>query len=500
MKPLRQLIDGFPHTVLQGDLDREIATVEYDSRRVGPKSLFVCIRGERHDGHRFIPEAVHRGAAAFLVQRDIRTSEGSPVPGAILQVEETRHALSHLAIRFYDSPSLELCLAGITGTNGKTTVSYLSEAVLQADGRRVGVIGTVEYRCGEICREAERTTPEAPDLQAMLRWMREQRADAAVMEVSSHSLALHRVAGCAFDVAVFTNLTQDHLDFHKTMEEYFAAKAQLFTMLGEKGGTAVINMDDPAGKRLREMTRGPVVTYGLTAKADVTAQTSTYDLRGIWVTLRTPWGPGELQSPLLGRHNLYNLLAAVGVGGVLGTPVQRMAEGLARVRNIPGRLEPVHCGQPFEVVVDYAHTPDALEWVLRALRELCPGRLTVLFGCGGDRDRKKRPLMGEAAAHLADRVFLTSDNPRSEAPEAIVEEIEVGVGRVPGARGRTTLCVDRQDAIGAAIQQARPGDIILIAGKGHERTQIVGQQVIPFDDREVARQVLHQLGYDQCNS
>ncbi|MFQ5656695.1 MAG: UDP-N-acetylmuramoyl-L-alanyl-D-glutamate--2,6-diaminopimelate ligase [Candidatus Methylomirabilales bacterium] len=497
MKPLRQLIDGFPHTLLQGDLGQEIIAVEYDSRRVGPRSLFVCINGRRHDGHRFIPEAVRRGAVAFLVERDTRSAEGASVGGTIVQVEESRRALSHVAARFYDSPSRELSLTGITGTNGKTTVSYLSEAALQAGGHRVGVVGTVEYRCGEIRREAERTTPEGSDLQALLRWMRAQGADAAVMEVSSHSLALHRVHGCAFDVAVFTNLTQDHLDFHGTMEAYVEAKSRLFTMLGEKGGTAVINVDDPLGKRLRETTEGSVVTYGLTAEADVTAVAPSYDLLGIRATIHSPWGTGELRSPLLGRHNLYNLLAAVGVGGVIGVPLHRVLESLAQVRNIPGRLEAVHCGQPFEVVVDYAHTHDALESVLQILKELCPGRLTVAFGCGGDRDRQKRPLMGEVAARLADRVFLTSDNPRSEAPEAILKEIEVGVTRVRGAAERTTVLVDRREAIEGALREARPGEIVLIAGKGHETTQTVGQNVIPFDDREVARQILRQLGYDK---
>ncbi len=496
MKPLRELIDGFPYRLLQGALDQEIASVEYDSRRTGPKGLFVCIRGTRHDGHRFIPDALSRGASAFLVERDVRGADGT-VPGTIVQVEETRRALSHVAARFYDAPSRELCLTGITGTNGKTTVSYLVEGALEAGGHRAGIIGTVEYRCAGIRREAERTTPEASDLQALLRWMRGQGADAAVMEVSSHSLMLHRVAGCAFDVAVFTNLTQDHLDFHGTMEDYFAAKAHLFTMLREKGGTAVINLDDPAGKRLREMTRAAVVTYGLTAEADVTAVAPAYDLQGIRAFVRTPWGTGGLRSPLLGRYNLYNLLAAVGVGGALKIPIERVLEGLALMRRIPGRLEVVECGQPFKVVVDYAHTPDALEWVLRSLRELSGGRLIVLFGCGGDRDRKKRPLMGEAAVRWADRVILTSDNPRSESPEGILEEIEAGVRSVPGGAERTLCCVERRDAVRVAMGEARPGDVILIAGKGHETTQVVGERKIPFDDREVAREVLREQGYDR---
>lgn len=497
MKPLRELINGFPHTVLAGGLDREIAAIEYDSRRVRPKSLFVCVQGRRHDGHLFVSEAARGGAVAFVVERDIRADGGEPVPGTILQVGECRRALAHLATRFYDAPSRELSLVGITGTNGKTTVSYLCEAVLEAGGRRAGVFGTVEYRCGGISQDADRTTPESSDLQALLRWMRAQGGDVAVMEVSSHSLAMHRVEGCDFDVAVFTNLTQDHLDFHATMEDYFEAKAHLFTMLRQKRGTAVINLDDPAGKRLREVTDGAVVTYGLSAGTDVTAATSTYDLHGIRARIRTPWGEGDLRSPLLGRHNLYNLLAAVGVGGALGIPLRVALEALATLRHIPGRLEQVACGQPFEVVVDYAHSPDALEWVLRALGGLCPSRLIVLFGCGGDRDRKKRPSMGEMAARLADRVFLTSDNPRSEVPEAILEEIKVGIDQVAGAAARTTLIVDRQEAIEAALKEAQAGDLVLIAGKGHERTQTIGHEVIPFDDRKVARQILKQMGYDQ---
>lgn len=497
MKRLRELIDGLSYRLLQGELGQEIAAIEYDSRRVGPQGLFVCIRGAHQDGHAFIPDAARRGAGAFLVERELRPAGAVPVPGTILQVEETRRALAHVAARFYDYPARELRVIGATGTNGKTTVTYLAEAVLESGGYRTGLIGTVEYRCGGICREAERTTPEASDLQALLRWMRERGAHAVAMEVSSHALALHRVAGCAFDVAVFTNLTQDHLDFHRTMEAYFDAKAHLFTLLKEKGGAAVINLDDPAGKRLRDMIEGPVVTYGLTPEADVTAAAATYDTHGVRAFVRTPWGTGELSSPLLGRHNLYNLLAALGIGGALGIPVGPALEGLAAMRRIPGRLEPVENGQPFKVVVDYAHTPDALESVLRALREFCPGRLIVVFGCGGDRDRTKRPLMGEAGARGADRVYLTSDNPRSESPDAILAEIAAGVRKVPGGAERTVVRVDRREAMTVALQDARPGDLVLIAGKGHERVQIIGQQRIPFDDREVAREVLRELGHDK---
>jgi UDP-N-acetylmuramoyl-L-alanyl-D-glutamate--2,6-diaminopimelate ligase len=406
-----------------------------------------------------------------------------------------------VATRFYEFPSRELHLIGITGTNGKTTVSYLCEAVLQAAGHKPGVIGTIDYRCGGIRKEeAIRTTPEASDLQGLLRWMRDQGAGGVVMEVSSHSLALSRVEGCAFDVAIFTNLTQDHLDFHGTMDQYFEAKARLFPMLKDGEGTAVINLDDPAGKRLRDLTKTAILTYGLTREADLSAEAATYGLEGIHARISTPWGGGEIRSPLLGRHNLYNLLAGVGAGLALRIPLDRILQGLACVQNVPGRLERVECGQPFTVVVDYAHTPDALERVLRTARDLSAGRLIVLFGCGGDRDRGKRPLMGFAAAQLADQLFLTSDNPRSEIPEAIVEEIVAGVRRVPGAMARVRVLVDRREAIRAALQEAQPGDFVLLAGKGHETMQIIGERKIPFDDRKVGREVLKGLGYSCAGS
>jgi len=414
--------------------------------------------------------------------------------------QDSRRALAHVATRFYDFPSRELLLIGITGTNGKTTVSYLCEAVLQAAGHTTGVIGTIDYRCGGIRKEATRTTPEASDLQALLRWMRDQGADGVVIEVSSHSLALSRVEGCAFDVAIFTNLTQDHLDFHGTMDQYFEAKARLFPMVKARKGTAVINLDDPAGKRLRDLTKTAVLTYGLSREADLSAEAATYGLEGIHARISTPWGGGEIRSPLLGRHNLYNLLAATGAGLALNLPLERILEGLASLQRVPGRLERVECGQPFTVVVDYAHTPDALERVLRTVRDLAAGRLIVLFGCGGDRDRGKRPLMGVAAARLADQLFLTSDNPRSEAPEAILEEIATGVRRVPGAMTRVTVLVDRREAIEAALQKAQPGDFVLLAGKGHETIQIIGERKVPFDDREVARAVLKGLGYSCAGS
>lgn len=499
MKPLRRLIEGLQVEILQGGVDQEIAAVAYDSRSVGPGDLFVCIPGRRFDGHHFIPEAARHGAVAFVVERDVRAAFRGQVNGTLVLTPDSRRALAHVATRFFDFPSSELLLIGITGTNGKTTVSYLCEAVLKAAGHKTGVIGTIDYRCDGVRKEAARTTPEASDLQALLRWMRDQGAGGVVMEVSSHSLALSRVEGCTFDVAIFTNLTQDHLDFHGTMDNYFEAKARLFSMVKE-GGTAVVNLDDPAGRRLRALTRAAVLTYGLSREADLTVEGATYSLEGIHARLSTPWGGGEIRSPLLGRHNLYNLLAAAGAGLALNLPLERILEGLAALQRVPGRLERVECGQPFTVVVDYAHTPDALERVLRTTRDFAIGRIIALFGCGGERDRGKRPLMGELAGRLADRLFLTSDNPRGEAPEAILQEIEAGVRRVPGAMAKVQVLGDRREAIEAALQAAQPGDVVLLAGKGHETVQIIGDRTIPFDDRQVAREVLEELGYNCAGS
>ncbi len=501
MPALKALIEGVEHRLLRGSGGADIRAVEHDSRRVTPGACFVCLRGSRFDGHAFAEEAVSRGAAAVVLEQELPLPPGP----AIVRVKDTRVALAAIARVFQGDPGRHLTLLGVTGTNGKTTTTYLLEAILAAAGRTVGVIGTIDYRCGALREPAERTTPEAPDLQALLRRMLTAGATHVAMEVSSHSLALHRVDGVEFDVAVFTNLTQDHLDFHGTFASYLEAKARLFRGLGVgavKAGpkAAVLNADDPHVERLRAETTAPVLTFALEGKADLTAEGVTLESTGLRATLRTPWGPIPVRSALLGRHNVANILGAAGSALTVGVAPEAVTAALALLRGVPGRLEQIEAGQPFTVAVDYAHTPDALERVLRAARALTAGRLLCLFGCGGDRDRGKRPLMGEAAGRLADYVILTSDNPRSEEPEAILDAIEEGVRGVPGAAGRYAKIVNRAEAIAAALGQARRGDFVLIAGKGHETYQILGDRTIPFDDRDVARRALAGMGFGKAHT
>jgi UDP-N-acetylmuramoyl-L-alanyl-D-glutamate--2,6-diaminopimelate ligase len=492
---LAEILSEAPGARVTGPIEREIAGVEHDSRKVAPGALFVCIRGFQQDGHAFIADAARRG----VVQEDPRALQ-IPSGLTVIQVEDSRAALAQIAARFFGHPSRQLRLIGVTGTNGKTTTAYLVEAILRAAGHRVGLLGTIEYRCGAVTFPGERTTPESSDLQRLLARMRDLGAWGAAMEVSSHSLALHRVAGCEFDAAVFTNLTQDHLDFHGTMERYAEAKARLFQGLGLgriKPGVpvAVLNADDPWAPYMAQATSARIVRFGLQGDADLVPTSMTFDLAGIRASLVSPWGPLEIASPLVGRHNLSNILGAAGACLPLGLPRPVVEAGIANLASVPGRFEKVEAGQPFGVVVDYAHTPDALERVLRFAREFARGRLLAVFGCGGDRDRGKRPLMGETAARLADRVYVTSDNPRSEEPLAIVKEIEAGVKK--GSTGGETHATipDRREAIGAALADARGGDLVVIAGKGHETYQILRDRTIPFDDRVVAREALAALGY-----
>ncbi len=496
---LTELLTAWQPEAATGTLDLEISGIEHDSRRVQPGDLFVCIRGFRHDGHAFIAEAARCGANTVVIAAD---AAGVAIPPGltVLSAADTRVALAHLAARFYGNPSTALRLIGVTGTNGKTTTAYLVEAILKAAGHEAGLLGTIEYRCAGQTFPGERTTPESSDLQRLLRRMVDLGAWGAAMEVSSHSLVLSRVAACEFDVAIFTNLTQDHLDFHGSMAQYADAKAGLFEALG-RGRTkpgeagAVVNGDDPWADHMAQRTSARVLRFSLERDADLCPRAARFDLRGIEATIRTPWGPLTLRSRLVGRHNLANILGAVGAALHLGIPTAQVEAGIAALTAVPGRFEKVEAGQPFGVVVDYAHTPDALERVLAVAREYAPGRVLVVFGCGGDRDRGKRPLMGEAAARLADVVYLTSDNPRSEEPRTIVEEIAVGVKK--GSRpGMTHVNIpNRREAIGAALANARSGDIVVLAGKGHEAYQILRDRTIPFDDRVVAREALADLGF-----
>ena len=489
--PTVRLLEALTDKRVLGQLPAEIRGVAYDSRKVAPGEIFVAIPGLKQDGRRYVEDALARGATAVVLE-GADLLEGRRV-GRVL-VGSTRAALARLADAYFGHPSGSLTVIGITGTNGKTTTSYLVDGLLAAQGRRTGLIGTVQYRIGALSIPAGQTTPEALETQQLLRRMVDDGVTGVSMEVSSHALALSRVEGIDFDVAVFTNLTQDHLDFHVTMDAYRDAKRHLFALLaaGHKPTrTAVVNADDPSGLAMVADLPLHTVTYGVRGRADVRPTRWSSGAEGIRMNVRTPAGHLDIASPLVGEHNVENLLAATGVGVALGMEPALIARALGSVASVPGRFERVEAGQPFLVVVDYAHTPDALERTLETARKLRgpSGRLAVVFGCGGDRDRGKRPLMGGIAARLADRVWVTSDNPRSEPPEAIIADIVAGI---PGglALDRHETIPDRKAAIQRALAWAGAGDVVVIAGKGHETYQIIGSDVLPFDDRAQARAAL----------
>jgi len=458
-----------------GDGSVEVTDLAYDSRKVGPGTLFFCVVGERADGHEFASRVVEAGAVGLVVERELE------VDAPQIVVADSRAAMAPLAARFQGDPSAELRMVGVTGTNGKTTTAFLVAEILAAAGVRCGLLGTVKQVVGGIEEAVERTTPEAIDLQATLRRMVDGGDRACAMEVSSHALALHRADAIDFDAAVFTNLTQDHLDFHADMEDYFAAKRRLF----EAGpGTAIVNVDDPYGRRLAAELRSGCVTFSVRgAAADYVAEDVSYDAAG--ASFRV--GGTQVRTALPGDFNVANALGALAAAVALGLDPETAAAGLAGASAPPGRMEPIDEGQGFAVLVDYAHTPDSLENVLRAARRVTGGRLIVVFGAGGDRDRDKRPKMGRAAGEIADLAVVTSDNPRSEDPAAIVAEVAAGV---EGA-AELEIEVDRRAAIALALGRAREGDTVVIAGKGHEQGQeLEGGRKIPFDDREVARDAL----------
>jgi UDP-N-acetylmuramoyl-L-alanyl-D-glutamate--2,6-diaminopimelate ligase len=455
----------------------EVSGLAYSSQSVTPGTLFFCVPGFRADGHDFAPDAVARGATALVSQRKLDLG----VPEVV--VKDVRAAMGPAAARFYGDPTAELDVVGITGTNGKTTTAFLLRHLLESAGRRCGLLGTVKRVVGGVEEEVERTTPEAIDLQATFRRMLEAGDHACVMEVSSHALELGRATGIRFACRVFTNLTQDHLDFHETMEAYFLSKRRLF----ESPGPSVVNVDDEYGRRIAAEVE--CVTFGIESEADYRARDLEFDFAGSRFRCETPDGDLQLELPLPGPFNVQNALAALGAARLVGVEAEAIAAALPRFGRVPGRFEAVDEGQDFGVLVDYAHTPDSLENVLSAARELTPGRVHVVFGAGGDRDRGKRPLMGDVARRLADRVLVTSDNPRSERPDAIVDEIMQGAG--PGAERET----DRRRAIGLAIDSADPGDVVVIAGKGHEQGQeFENGRKEPFDDCLVAREALRRRG------
>ncbi|HEX7255082.1 MAG TPA: UDP-N-acetylmuramoyl-L-alanyl-D-glutamate--2,6-diaminopimelate ligase [Gaiellaceae bacterium] len=462
---LERLITALGPLEVRGGAPTDIADLAYDTREVRPGALFFCVPGERIDRHDLAAEAVERGAVALVVERPLDLD----VPQLI--VPSARAAMPVAADEFFERPTAELVVAGVTGTNGKTTTAYLLHSILDASGMRPGLIGTIESRVGGERRPAVRTTPEAIDLQRTFRAMLDAGDRSVAMEATSHGSELGRLAGVRFDALAFTNLTQDHLDFHGSMDRYYEAKRRLFTE-HEPAPAAAVNIDDEWGRKLanelRALDRAPLLTYAVTGEADVTEATA--------------------QSRLRGRFNQENTLAAVAVARLLGVPETAIQKGVAHTPSVPGRFETVDEGQPFTVIVDYAHTPDSLANVLRTARELTSKRLICVFGCGGDRDRGKRPEMGRIAAELSDVPIVTSDNPRSEKPGAIIDEILAGMSGDPEVEP------DRRAAISSAIGAAREDDVVVIAGKGHEQGQEFADRKIPFDDREVAREALRRLG------
>ncbi|WP_019420646.1 UDP-N-acetylmuramoyl-L-alanyl-D-glutamate--2,6-diaminopimelate ligase [Paenibacillus sp. OSY-SE] len=475
----------------KGDEETVCTGLAVDSRRVQQGDLFFCISGTVDDGHRYAERAVAAGAAALVVERELAL----PVPQLI--VKNARHALAVLSDAFYQSPSKKLNLIGVTGTNGKTTITYLIEKILTDAKRKTGVIGTIQMRYANHVLPMSGTTPNALELQHALRNMVDEGVEAVAMEVSSHALVQGRVQGCRFRTAVFTNLTQDHLDYHETMEAYRDAKGLLFSRLGnsfadkeEERSYAVLNADDAASAHFAELTVAETITYGLSEQADVRAEAIRITAKGTSFKVHTFRGSADVQLRMVGTFNVCNALAAIAVGLIEGIELEAIRDSLQEVAGVDGRVESVEAGQPFTVIVDYAHSPDGLENVLQTVKEFAEGRVLCVFGCGGDRDRTKRPLMGKIAARYADYCFVTSDNPRTEDPALILVDIEAGLKEMSVDSSRYECIVDRRTAIAKAIEMASPHDVVLIAGKGHETYQIIGKETFDFDDRLVAKEAI----------
>ena len=481
---LKYLLEELPDAWVEGDQDIDLGQIRCDSRCVEEGDFFVAVRGgQEQDRHRFVDHAIARGARAVMVEEQIDCAGATRV-----QVADCRAALARMAARFYAFPGRALLNVGVTGTNGKTTTAFLLRSALEAAGLPCGYLGTLGFWCDGALEKMDNTTPEAVQLHSLLRRLVDAGKQAAVLEVSSHGLALKRVEGIPFRVAVFTNLTRDHLDFHGTWDAYFAAKARLFEGLQE-GAIAVINADDARADELARRTQARIVTYGCGPEAEVRLQRADAGPQGTHLCLDTPAGPIEVQTRLIGRFNYYNTMAVVATGLALDLDAEALCRGVAALESVPGRCERIAEGQDFAVIVDYAHTPDALERVLHAARDLGRGRLICVCGCGGDRDRGKRALMGRVAGELADWAVLTSDNPRSEDPQRIIDEMAAGVPDSSAVHSE----VDRAEAIAVALAAAHSGDVVVIAGKGHEQEQKLADRAVAFDDREVARRVLRGL-------
>ncbi len=525
---LRKLLEGVEIRKITGETLKEIKGIAYHSKQIGKGFLFAAIRGMEVDGHQFIEEAVERGAEAVVLEEEIRiptvgaglalpkkgAASGAPTHVTMIFVPNSRQALARISSNFYGDPSSRVKLIGITGTNGKTTTTYLLESIFKKAGFKVGVIGTINYRFGEKTTPAPNTTPESSDLQRILWEMLREGTSHVIMEVSSHGLDLDRVFGCQFDGVVFTNFTSEHLDYHKTLEQYFESKKKLFSSYLMKSHKerrfAVTNHDDPGGEEMVKGIDFPVIRYGLSPSCDITADQVTSSFEGLSCRVRTPKGDISVHSKLIGNFNLYNILAAVAVGIGMDVPLDTLKEGVEGLEGVSGRFEKVENKRDIHIIVDYAHTHDALERVLLGLRSILEnssrnhGKMITVFGCGGDRDRTKRPLMGEVAGKYSDLAILTSDNPRTENPLAILNEVEMGFKSLPlkewhpneieswrSKRGYLKV-PDRREAIRMAIRLAQPSDTVLIAGKGHEDYQIIGKKKFPFDDRIEAQKALEE--------
>jgi UDP-N-acetylmuramoyl-L-alanyl-D-glutamate--2,6-diaminopimelate ligase len=491
---VRQLLKGIEPLKISGNLHIVVAGIRYDSRKVRPGDIFVCIKGFRHDGHEYVQDAIANGACAIVAENDVPVQDKV----TLVIVDNTRKALGILARNFYGAPSDRLFVAGVTGTNGKTTTTFLAKAVLEREFKKVALTGTIVNMIGTEYSPAERTTPESLDIIAFLDEALSQSAEAAVMEVSSHAVSLDRLSGLEFDCGVFTNFTQDHLDFYDTVEEYLDAKGRFFEMLGKSGrknATAFINADDPSSDKISTYVKSArLMTYGIQKSADIKGVNVELYPQGVEFSIEYNGKVYPVFLKLHGMFNVYNALSAFCIGVAKGMEPELVIEGLESVTSVPGRFESIDCGQNFTVIVDYAHTPDGLLKVLHTARAFALGRLIVLFGCGGDRDKTKRPVMGRVAFENSDFTVITSDNPRSEDPEAIAKDIERGFIHT-GGRYAHDYCIilDRYDAIVKALSMALPGDVVLICGKGHETYQIIGDTRIDFDDRQVVRKIMEEI-------
>jgi UDP-N-acetylmuramoyl-L-alanyl-D-glutamate--2,6-diaminopimelate ligase len=483
---LRELVKGLDIKSIQGSLDIDIDNIAYDSRKTRQGTLFVCIEGTVVDGHLYINDAIENGTKAFLVQKQVEVPEGITV----IEIEDTRYGLAYVADTFFKHPSEKFNLIGITGTKGKTTTSYMVKAILEAANQKIGLIGTVANLVGdEVLYAARNTTPESYDLQCLFSDMVDKKVDSTVMEVSSQGLELHRVARCNFDIGVFTNFSRDHIGpkEHATIEDYFNAKAKLFKICKK----AIINIDIEYGKKIAELAECDVVTYGLTKDADIRATEIVKKTLHTSFRLTSPWGSTTIETDLQGEFNVYNALAAIGACCLIpGITLEHVKAGLLNV-NVPGRMETVRTGGNYSVLIDYAHTPDSLEKVLSTVKEFANGRVVSIFGCGGDRDSGKRPQMGMISGNIADFSIITSDNPRTEEPERIINDIEAGIEKTNGKYIKIT---DRRQAIKFALENVQDGDIIILAGKGHETYQQFKDKTIHFDEREVVDELLVELG------